>query len=144
LAGEDDVGGGTGRPAAEVGAMLARAAADPGLDHEIGAVRVTILRLMGDDAADPLKAALAVARLAAVAVQAARARQSLAEAGAGPLQALIEEAASLADKAGAAGGRGDERSARDAAADGGRGTGGAGAGVDLRGGDAANGGRVAG
>jgi hypothetical protein len=141
----DDVGIETGRPAAEVGAMLARAAADPGLDHEIGAVRVTILRLMGDEAADPLKAALAVARLAAVAVQAAKARQSLAEAGAGPLREVIEAAAALADEAGATtGGSGDERRGGGAEPDGGRTIGGPGAGVDLRGGDAADGGGAAG
>ncbi|HEU0116013.1 MAG TPA: hypothetical protein VFQ80_15105, partial [Thermomicrobiales bacterium] len=124
-----------------IAARLARAAAAPGLDEEIGALRETLRRVLRDDAADPLKAALAVARLAAVAVQAAKARQTLASTNIGPLQTLLEEAAALADEA--AKGRGDERSAG-GADEAGRTAGDAGPGVDLRGGDAADGGRTAG
>ncbi|HET7092133.1 MAG TPA: hypothetical protein VFI22_01615, partial [Thermomicrobiales bacterium] len=117
----------------------------PGLDEEIGAVRVTLLRVLRDDEADPLKLALAVARLAAVAVQAAKARQTLADAGANSLRALVKEAAALADEAGAApGGKGDAGSGGDAAGGRRRGAGGCGAGVDLRSGDATDGGGVAG
>ena len=124
---------------AGIGAALKRAAADPGLDDEIGAVRVTLRRLLRDDA-DPLKVALAVARLAAVAVQAVKTRQTLAEAGANPLQEVVERAAALADGAAAGGeGSGDARRAGGAGS-----AGGCGAGVDLRGGDAADGGRAGG
>jgi hypothetical protein len=134
-----------GAAGAAIDDMLARAAAAPGLDEEIGAVRVTLLRVLRDDEADPLKLALAVARLAAVAVQAAKARQTLADAGAHPLQGLVKAATALADEAGAApGGKGDAGSGGDAEGDGGRGAGGSGAGVDLRSGDATDGGGVAG
>ncbi|HEU5431124.1 MAG TPA: hypothetical protein VFU81_05645 [Thermomicrobiales bacterium] len=133
-----------GVDAAGIEERLARAAADPGLDEEIGAVRVTLLRLLRDEDVDPLKLALAVARLAAVAVQAAKARQTLADTSANPWQALVKQAAALADEAGAAGGTGDAGSAGDAGRDDGRAGGGSRAGVDLRGGDAADGGRAAG
>ncbi len=125
---------------AGIGAALKRAAADPGLDDEIGAVRVTLRRLLRDDDADPLKAALAVARLAAVAVQAVKTRQTLVDGGANPLQEVVERAAALADGAAASG-----KGSGDAGRAGGAGSAGsAGADVDLRGGDAADGGRAAG
>lgn len=60
-----------------IGETVARAAADPGLDDEIGALRVTLARLLLEEA-DAARLATAVARLAQVAVQAARVRRSLA------------------------------------------------------------------
>jgi hypothetical protein len=49
--------------------MLRSAAAEPGLETEIGAVRIALLRLL-DEEADPARLATGVARLTAVAVQA--------------------------------------------------------------------------
>ena len=71
-------------------AALARAAADPGLDEEVGALRLTLARLLREEEADPLKVATAVARLAAVGVQAARTRRALAEDGPDELLAAVE------------------------------------------------------
>lgn len=80
-------GDGTG---ARLAAALSRAAADPGLDEEVGALRLTLVRLLREEAADPLKVATAVARLAAVGVQAARTRRALAEDGPDDLLAAVE------------------------------------------------------
>ena len=81
--------GGEG-PGARLAAALARAAADPGLDEEVGALRLTLARLLREEEADPLKVATAVARLAAVGVQAARTRRALAEDGPDDLLAAVE------------------------------------------------------
>ena len=81
--------GGEG-PGARLAAALARAAADPGLDEEVGALRLTLARLLREEEADPLKVATAVARLAAVGVQAARTRRALAEDGPDELLAAVE------------------------------------------------------
>ena len=54
--------------------VLRGAAADPGLDAEIGAMRLALARLL-DEERDASRMAVGVARVAGVAVQAARLRQ---------------------------------------------------------------------
>ena len=61
-------------------AALRGAAADTGLEAEIGALRLTLARLLQEEP-DPAKLAASVARVAAVAVQAARLRQGSGDAG---------------------------------------------------------------
>jgi hypothetical protein len=58
----------------EVRAGLRRVAADPGLEAEVGAVRVALVRLLEEEG-DASRLATGIARLAGVAVQAARLRQ---------------------------------------------------------------------
>jgi hypothetical protein len=53
---------------------LRGAAADPGLDAEIGALRLALVRLL-DEERDPSRLAAGVARVAGVALQAAKLRQ---------------------------------------------------------------------
>jgi hypothetical protein len=69
----------SGRFSTVLGAPLRRtirdAATDPGLDAEVGALRLALARLLTEER-DPSRLAAGVARLTAVAVQAARLRQS--------------------------------------------------------------------
>jgi hypothetical protein len=70
--------------------MLRGAAADPGLEIEIGAVRLALLRLL-DEESDPARLAAGVARLTAVAVQAGRLRDAAeAEGGLAEVHAVIQ------------------------------------------------------
>lgn len=62
---------------AALAAVLDQAAAERGLADEIGALRVTLARLLVEEQ-DPTRLATAVARVAGVAVQAARAQRTLA------------------------------------------------------------------
>ncbi|MFT4039761.1 MAG: hypothetical protein QM692_16390, partial [Thermomicrobiales bacterium] len=71
-------------------AALAGAAADGGLEAEIGALRLTLARLLQEEA-DPAKLAASVARVAAVSVQAARLRQGAGDAGDELRAALLRE-----------------------------------------------------
>ena len=59
-----------------LGAVVRQAGSEPGLDEEIGMLRVVLARLLVEEA-DPAKLAAGVARIASVAVQAARARHAL-------------------------------------------------------------------
>ena len=59
-----------------LGEVLAQAAADRPLLDEIGALRVTLARLLAEEE-DPSKLAAGVARIAGVAIQAARAQQAI-------------------------------------------------------------------
>ena len=59
-----------------LGEVLAQAAADRGLGDEIGALRVTLARLLVEEQ-DPQKLAASVARVAGVAVQATRAQRAI-------------------------------------------------------------------
>jgi hypothetical protein len=56
--------------------VIQQAAAEPGLDEEIGMLRVVLARLLVEEG-DPAKLAAGAARIAHVAVQAARARHAL-------------------------------------------------------------------
>ena len=70
--------------------MLRGAAADPGLEIEIGAVRLALLRLL-DEEADPTRLATGVARLTAVAAQAGRLRAlSAADGGLAEVRAILQ------------------------------------------------------
>ena len=67
--------------------VLRGAAADPGLDAEIGALRLAMVRLL-DEERDASRMAAGVARVAGVAVQAARLRQG-SDAGADEMQTIL-------------------------------------------------------
>ena len=70
--------------------MLRSAAADPGLEIEIGAVRLALLRLL-DEEADPARLATGVARLTAVAAQAGRLRAlANADGGLAEVRAILQ------------------------------------------------------
>lgn len=68
--------------------MLRGAAADPGLDAEVGSLRVALARLL-DEERDASRLAAGVARLAGVAVQAARLRQG-SEGGTRDMKAVLQ------------------------------------------------------
>jgi hypothetical protein len=61
---------------AAIHSVIQQAAAEPGLDDEIGMLRVVLARLLMEEG-DPAKLAAGAARIAQVAVQAARARHAL-------------------------------------------------------------------
>lgn len=61
---------------AALSSVIRQAAAEPGLDEEIGMLRVVLARLLVEED-DPAKLAAGAARIAHVAVQAARARHTL-------------------------------------------------------------------
>lgn len=67
--------------------VLRDAATDPGLDEEVGALRVALTRLLSEER-DASRLAVGVARVAGVAVQAARLRQG-SEGGADETQAIL-------------------------------------------------------
>ena len=67
--------------------VLRGAAADPGLDAEIGAMRLALVRLL-DEERDASRMAVGVARVAGVAVQAARLRQG-SDAGTEEIQSIL-------------------------------------------------------
>jgi hypothetical protein len=86
--------------------VLRGAAADPGMEAEIGALRLALIRLL-DEERDPSRLAAGVARLASVAVQAARLRQG-GESTWKELQALLErELAEIEGEEREKGGRGE-------------------------------------
>lgn len=70
--------------------VIQQAAAEPGLDGEIGMLRVVLARLLVEEA-DPAKLAAGAARIAHVAVQAARARHTLQGDQAGNLTEAITQ-----------------------------------------------------
>ena len=72
----------------ELAAVLAEAGAERGLDDEIGALRVTLARLLVEER-DPSRLAAAVARVAGIAVQAARVRQAMGGESAPSLGGLL-------------------------------------------------------
>jgi hypothetical protein len=93
-----------------VASVVAEAGAEPGLRGEIGVVRVALARLLEEEP-DAGRFAQGVARLVAVAVQAARVQRGLAEpSGGGPLEAALRQAADVSwgRDAGWAEGRGDD------------------------------------
>lgn len=63
-------------PSPALRAVIDQAGAEPGLDDEIGVLRVVLARLLAEER-DPTKLAAGAARIASVAVQAARARHAL-------------------------------------------------------------------
>ncbi|MCA9877143.1 MAG: hypothetical protein KC442_05165 [Thermomicrobiales bacterium] len=73
---------------------LHRAAAEAGLEAEIGALRLALAVLLQEER-DPSRLASGVARVAAVAVQAARLRQGASEAGDDLAAVLARELAVL-------------------------------------------------
>lgn len=73
-----------------LGEVLAQAAAERPLVDEIGALRVTLARLLAEEE-DPSKLAAGVARIAGVAIQAARAQRQLGEDPADGLTAALAE-----------------------------------------------------
>jgi hypothetical protein len=73
-----------------LGEVLAQAAAERSLVDEIGALRVTLARLLAEEE-DPSKLAAGVARIAGVAIQAARAQRQLGEDAADGLTAALAE-----------------------------------------------------
>jgi hypothetical protein len=56
--------------------IMAEAAADTGLDDEVGALRVTMARVLSEES-DPVRLAQAISRLSAASVAAARARRAI-------------------------------------------------------------------
>jgi hypothetical protein len=71
-----------------LGEVLAQAAAERPLVDEIGALRVTLARLLAEEE-DPSKLAAGVARIAGVAIQAARAQQAIGGDAGDELGALL-------------------------------------------------------
>mgnify|MGYP001445024594 FL=1 len=74
--------------------MIAQAAAEASVNHELGALRYVLARLLAEEE-DPIALAKAVARVASVSVQAARAQRAISGAVADSLtdavtQILIE------------------------------------------------------
>ena len=93
-----------------VASVVAEAGAEPGLRGEIGVVRVALARLLEEEP-DAGRFAQGVARLVAVAVQAARVQRGLAEPSAeGPLEAALRQAMNVpwGRDAGWPEGRGDD------------------------------------
>jgi hypothetical protein len=130
---------------------LKGAARDPGLEAEVGALRLALIRLLGEEE-DPSRMAAGVARVAGVSVQAARLRQS-GDGDGQELTALLQrEVAKLDAELDARRAiarrrkevmRHDADGERDDGLRGGEGGAGEdqpGAGLDLRGGDTADGG----
>ncbi len=93
-----------------VASVVAEAGAEPGLRGEIGVVRVALARLLEEEP-DAGRFAQGVARLVAVAVQAARVQRGMAEpSGDGPLEAALRQASDVSwgRDAGWPEGRGDD------------------------------------
>ena len=96
----ENIRSGTYRALAEEGVarVVAEAGAEPGLRAEIGLVRVALARLLEEEP-DAGRFALGVARLVAVAVQAARVQRGLTEvAKAGAFVSVLQQALEERDR----------------------------------------------
>ena len=93
-------------------AVLAQAATERGLAEEIGALRVTLARLLTTEGEDPLRVAHAVARVAGVTVRAVGAQRALEGATGGELAAALMQTLAELDAERAVGEAGQAGSAK--------------------------------
>ena len=83
-----------------LGELMEQAAAEEGVDDEIAVLRIVMARLMAEEE-DPMKLAQAVARVAAVSIQAARLRRTISgQRAASLLEAFTQTLLELKDHEG--------------------------------------------